>query len=277
MGVGAAGFLITLDLGRDFHLDTGMQLNSAPVAGAGIDTPHNPNGRFALYFAPEPATRLWSAGCAWLGRDAARNAPLPPPRVEGLSVERWRAITETAARYGFHATLKPPFHLASPSRVASLDAALAAFAAASPPIPLPPLRIAEIDGFLSIQLAGTDTAVHGLADACVRDFDTFRAPPSAAERARRQETKLSERQRTYLQAWGYPYVFEEWRFHMTLTCRLDGAELDCLTGVLRRTFAAALAEPAEVDALCLFHQDSDGAPFRILRRYRLGRSAFDEQ
>ncbi len=252
-----------------------MHPNSSPVADLEIDLPLNPTGRFALYFAPDPSTTLWAIGSAWLGHDAALGEPRPPPAVEGLSLSRWRTITETASRYGFHATLKPPFRLAAAAHVAALDASLASFAADWMPISLPRLRIADLNGFLAIQVTEEHVAVRTLADTCVRTFDAFRAPPSAEERARRQRAVLTERQRALLDEWGYPYVFEEWRFHMTLTCRLDEAERPRLQDILQDVFASALAEPSELDALCLFHQEAHDAPFRILRRYRLGRPTSD--
>ena len=63
-------------------------------------------------------------------------------------------------------------------------------------------------------------ALQALADACVEQLDRFRAPPSDAELARRRRASLTPRQDAMLVRWGYPYVFDTWFFHMTLTRRL---------------------------------------------------------
>jgi hypothetical protein len=47
-----------------------------------------------------------------------------------------------------------------------------------------------------------------------------------------------QRQRNYLDRWGYPYVMEEFRFHMTLTGRLDSTCRWGVVDMLRARFAA---------------------------------------
>ena len=53
-----------------------------------------------------------------------------------------------------------------------------------------------------------------------RRLDPFRAPLTPSERARRRPEDLDPRRRALLDRWGYPHVFEAFRFHMTLTGRL---------------------------------------------------------
>ena len=78
--------------------------------------------RVAVYYAPEPDDPLWRAGCAWLGpRPGQQRAALPQPDLPDIA-----ASPPTRARYGFHATLKPPMRLATELRTAFLaDAARA--------------------------------------------------------------------------------------------------------------------------------------------------------
>lgn len=75
--------------------------------------------RYALYFAAAPDSPWWQAGCSWLGRDAAAMQTLQQPAIPAVAPELQQALTRNARRYGFHATLKAPFHLA-PGR--TLDA-----------------------------------------------------------------------------------------------------------------------------------------------------------
>ena len=81
--------------------------------------------------------------------------------------------------------------------------------------------------------------VADLAQACVETFEPFRAPLAEEELARRRAVPLSARQEANLERWGYPYVAEDFRFHMTLTARLFGAELSAVEAALAPAVAEA--------------------------------------
>ncbi len=90
--------------------------------------------RYAIYFTPgqnDPLTRI---AASWLGRDPFNSAQPPAPVVTQLSPAEIAYHTASARRYGFHATLKAPFHLAEGETEAELDSAIAGFAAAADPI-----------------------------------------------------------------------------------------------------------------------------------------------
>ncbi|WP_085316665.1 DUF1045 domain-containing protein [Derxia lacustris] len=231
--------------------------------------------RHALYFAPAEAHPLWRAGCDWLGRDCAAEAAAgaladaatapaaPPPHAR----DPWR--------YGFHATLKPPFALRADHSPAELLQAVRALAARHAPFALPPLAVAELDGFLALRpQPGTRCAeLHALADDCVRALDGFRAAPGAGELARRLRQPLDDEQRQLLDRWGYPHVLGRWRFHLTLTDRLpadDPHTRQRLLAAAQAHFAAALAVPLACDAVCVFVEPAPGAPFRLAQRIALG-------
>lgn len=224
--------------------------------------------RYAIYFAPPPGSALAEAGADWLGRCAHAGTERLLPAVEGVDPDRFAAVTAEARRYGWHATLKPPFALAPGRREADLVAAFRDFAAVRPAIALD-LAVARVDGFLALTPVAATLDLDGLAGACVSAFDGFRAPPPADELARRRRAGLSARQEELLAAWGYPYVFDEFRFHMTLTSRVAGAEADVLEAAARAHFAAAVAEPVAIDTLALFAEPAPGAPFTVLESRRL--------
>ena len=70
--------------------------------------------------------------------------------------------------------------------------------------------------------------------------------------------------------WGYPYVLDEFRWHYTLTGRLDDAvEKDALLRFLAAATAPVTATPEVIDSICLFVQPAADTPFRIARRYAL--------
>jgi putative phosphonate metabolism protein len=225
--------------------------------------------RYAVYFAPAEATLLWQAGCRWLGRDPRSGAELLQPQVDGWSTERIARITASPRLYGFHATLKPPFLLAAGQTLEQLATALQGLAARWQAFTVPQLSVASLDGFLALQPSDHDEKLGALADACVTELDRFRRPPSAEELSDRRAARLSPRQDELLGQYGYPYVLDQFRFHMTLTERLPRADANLLAPWLRDYLAAALAMPLRCEDLCLFVQDGPGEAFLLLQRFPL--------
>lgn len=225
--------------------------------------------RFALYFAPVPGTPLHAFGSAWLGRDAETGETMAQPVLPRVPAETLRRVTASPRHYGFHATLKPPFALAPGRTADELRAAAASLAARQPPFRAPPLVLDSLGGFLALVPAGPALALHRLADAAVVDLDPFRAPASEAELARRRAAGLSEAERRHLDRWGYPYVLDTFRFHMTLTERLAGPEHEAVRDVLAGLAAPFADRPLAVDAVAIFRQESRDAPFRVVERLPL--------
>jgi putative phosphonate metabolism protein len=226
------------------------------------------NGRrFAIYYAPGADSPLHRFGRACLGRDAISGAESTPFAVDGVVAGRWREMTASPRRYGFHATLKPPFRLVEDRSPEELIQALVAFASARRSLSAVPLRVARIADFLALVPIESSPELSTLAEACVRDFDEFRAPPSAGERARRMNRSLTPRQRDLLDVWGYPYVLEEWRFHMTLASGLRPHETEQLRRALERLAEHGGGTSLLVDGVCLFEQPDAGAPFLLTRRF----------
>ena len=220
--------------------------------------------RIALYYTPEIDDPLHQRASAWLGRDVVSGTALPQKPVAGFDITE---ITADARGYGFHATLKPPFRVQWDLKAALQTAQ--DFAARTAPFALPPLTITDLDGFLALREAAPCPALQALADGCVTALDPHRAPATEAEIARRKPESLSPRQREYLAAWGYPYVFAEWRFHMTLTRRLTPAEKTVILPAVTEALGDAPALPHSVSDICVFAQAAPGAPFTILERLTL--------
>lgn len=149
-------------------------------------------------------------------------------------------------------------------------AACATFAGQSRTVPVIRPVVDTISGFIAVIPAEPVDALQQLAADCVREFDSFRAALTAEDRARRKPEKLTERQRDYLDRWGYPYVMEEFRFHMTLTGRLDAERRGPILEMLRGRFAALGLGTLAIDRLALFKQDEKGR-FRIIGEWALTR------
>jgi putative phosphonate metabolism protein len=225
--------------------------------------------RYALYFAPDAGTPLDRFGASWLGRDARTGAAIAFPEITGLPAAAIAHLTKAPRLYGFHATLKPPFALAGRCSVEALTAALAEFAEHRPAVAAPPLRLEAIGRFLALVPEVPSPALHALAADCVERFDRFRAPASADDVARRRSAGLAPRQQQFLARWGYPYVLEEFRFHLTLTGALDDADRAHATVALAPLIAPFGKTPLAVTAVSLFEQDAPSQPFRLTRRFPL--------
>ncbi|MCA1908472.1 MAG: DUF1045 domain-containing protein [Magnetospirillum sp.] len=206
--------------------------------------------RYALYYLPEPDSALMRLGRDWL-------SALPAD------------LTAEARVYGFHATLKAPFRLAEGCDEAQLRLTCAAFAARTAAIVEPPPVLEVLDGFFALRPSRPSAAIQELGAACVRDFDRFRAPLNPAEMAKRLKAPLSPRHRQLLEEWGYPYVFEEYRFHMTLTRRVETTDQPEIAELLRPLVAEACDENLEIRSVCLVRQDP-GRDFTLVERFALG-------
>lgn len=222
--------------------------------------------RYAVYFAPPADSPLARFGARWLGRDAESGRMIEQPPVEGIDPRRLARITASPRRYGFHATLRAPFEPTAGCGEPELIAALSAAASAVPAFVAPRLVLADLDGFVALVLATPSPEMDALHAACLEAMEAVRAAPSAALLARRRATGLTARQEDHLQRWGYPYVLSEFRFHMTLTERLEPGERRHAMDRLRPLVAPLTDTPLAVDEICLFHQPAVDRPFRIVRR-----------
>jgi putative phosphonate metabolism protein len=226
--------------------------------------------RFAIYYAPSANSPLWDRAAAWLGRD-----PLTGQHFEGTvaGIERNRLLnlTQSASRYAFHATIKPPMALAEGASIEDLRAALSAFTKNHQPFSLGKLQVASLGGFLALLLAEPNEALLDFAAHVVEEFEPFRAPLSIKDRAARlAQGDLNPRQEELLDAYGYPYVFDQFLFHMTLTDKLTEEDQADVTAAAQAWFSPDLVEPLVLDRLVLFHEPDAGRPFRRLEDFKLG-------
>jgi ribose 1,5-bisphosphokinase len=228
-----------------------------------------PETRYSLYFAPEQSSPWWQAGCRWLGRDPALVQALPQPALSNVTAAEFHTLTSDARRYGFHATLKAPFRLAEDCTLAQLDAALRAFCQQQHSLIIPAPQVEWMGNFLALRPHGDASAINRFAMACVSTFDSFRAPLSAADIARRQRHPLSDRQMQLLQRWGYPYTEEEFRFHMTLTDALhEPVQAEAICQAAQNFFT--IDAPLQLNGLALFTESAPGTPFQLVQRYAFG-------
>jgi putative phosphonate metabolism protein len=225
--------------------------------------------RYAVYFAPPPSSALHAFGSAWLGRDAYSGVACEQPAVPGVTPARLAAITGSPRLYGLHATLKAPMTLAAGREAAELDDAVRQLAGRLAPFSFG-IELASLGGFLALVPRAIDPNIAALERACVTELDRFRAPPTAAELERRLASGLSPEEAANLEQWGYPYVLDRFRFHITLTERLSDAERAVVQPLLAALAAPLTQAPLELDALLVFEQAEGAAPFTVRSRHLLG-------
>lgn len=219
--------------------------------------------RYAIYATPPAGHPLSLAAARWLGRDAFTGEDHPLPPINGFSGGTIEAYLADPARYGFHATLKAPFTLAEGQDEADLIATLDAFAAEAAPVVVPELVIRRLGRFFALVPNERIAALDDLAGRVVAGFEPFRAPLSEADIARRRVAGLTLDEETNLIRWGYPYVFDAFRFHMSLTGRVPKDDAEAMAGELKQRFADFDGKPFAIDRLGLFVEPERGAPFRV--------------
>ncbi len=219
--------------------------------------------RFAVYYAP-PKGAFADHAAEWLGWNPDTGTePAQNPTFADL-----RDLTQAPRKYGFHGTIKPPFRLAEGQGPDNLLAALRLLASRLNPVWLDGLHLERIGRWLALTPTGDLGPLSDLADEIVVGLDVFRAPLSEADRARRNPEKLTQRQRELLDRWGYPYVCEEFKFHLTLTDRVPDDRIAAVEAMAQQHFAGVLPVPFIISDLCLFGEAEDGR-FILLHRVPL--------
>lgn len=217
--------------------------------------------RYALYFTPPADDPLTRRASHWLGRDAISDTLIDQPLVEAFSPLAFSELTADPRRYGFHATMKAPFELAGGVPERDFIDALDGFAARQAALTLPSLVLGQLGPFFALVPGSASTELQALASDCVTVFDRFRAPLDATDIARRRPERLSQKEHTNLMAWGYPYVLDDFRFHMTLTGPVEREDRAAMRAAIEAHFAGLLDLPRAIDALSIFAEPARGAPF----------------
>jgi len=226
--------------------------------------------RYAIYWAPESGGPLARFGAEWLGWDAETGTPCAHRPVADLPAPI-ADITATPRRYGFHATLKPPFALADGTGPDALLDAVRTLAADIAAFEAPRLVLSRGHGFASLRLSLPSPAMSALAGRAVSALDGFRAPLCAADLARRRASTLSPEAEANLTRWGYPWVMALFDFHLTLSGALAPDALEAACAALDPLVAPFCAAPLMVREICVFADPGGGAPFRLLDRVPLAR------
>lgn len=223
--------------------------------------------RVAVYYAPPVESGWWQRGSAWLGRCAATDLPVSQPEVEGMTSEAFARLTSDPRRYGWHGTLRAPFRLKEGKTLDDVRAALRALCAERKAFDLAPLKVSRAGGFLALRPSRAEPELDGLAGDCVRQMHPLAASLTEEELVRRRRSGLTEAQNQLLQDWGYPYVFGQFRFHLSLTGPLEEWPEDAQELLMTKAEAHFHGLPAcRIDRVSLFIEPTPGAQFRLLEQ-----------
>jgi len=217
--------------------------------------------RYAIYYIPD--LPLFQIGSDWLGWNSITG------QETTLSADH-RRITDRPRKYGFHATVKPPFSLASNSTQGDLQDAFQTFCATVSPATGGTLKISRLGRFLAMTQDVQSNEVTELAASTVSHFDKFRAPLSDQDIAKRRQRRLTPQQDALMLRWGYPYVMQEFKFHMTLTGPLAPNEIDAIEHDANTRFQEFIGQPLKIVSLALLGEDSDSGRFHVVDKLSLG-------
>jgi hypothetical protein len=227
--------------------------------------------RYAIYFVPAAQSPLYRYGSAILGYDCYSGKPVAFPDESGRMAMNWSELSAEPRRYGFHATLKAPFHLLPSHSEGQLINALRNFAGLGHAVHTFVPTVRMIAGFFAVVPRWPEAALDALAESCTTLFDAYRAPTTPQERARRIALKRNEEQIRNLDRWGYPYVLSQYRFHMTLSGKVPTGRRKATLAILLQTFRhSGIEASVAVDRVTLVKQETPDTAFRVVSDAALG-------
>lgn len=231
--------------------------------------------RYALYFAPKSDSPLYEFGTRVLGRNEIeasqhynaselikQNAPAK------ILLER---LTAPAAYYGFHATLKAPFSLRDEFTFSDLRRKVELLAQKTDCVSLAGLEPRLYRGFVALCFEQQSADVAKLAEICVRELEPYRAALTEEEmQARKESQNLNAEQLKLLRVYGYPFVLNNFDFHMTLSGKLcSGEDSRAFMLWIEPLYKRLINRTPMLDQLTLWHQPARNLPFVQVEAFAL--------
>ncbi len=229
------------------------------------------SSRYAIYLTLPADSTLYQLAATWLGHDIYRDQSRPyrpiPARLKQLRDQH--NLTLVARGYGFHATLKPPFTLHAERELEELLDAFDRYVLGLTAFKCKPLTLIQLGHFLVLMPCEDCRTLNELAAISVKTFEPFRAPLTVEEYQSRKPESLTERQRLMLNEWGYPYVMDEFRFHMTLTDTLSQDMIQTCRPLLQDYLSEGTSMDFEINQISLLKQQDQHTPFYEIKTEKL--------
>ncbi|MDR1656170.1 MAG: DUF1045 domain-containing protein [Deltaproteobacteria bacterium] len=212
--------------------------------------------RYAVYYVPKKDSLLYS-----LGRDTLGYCI-----YEGLKYSSPNPVQVKAAKYGFHGTIVAPFRTNLSAQV--LAGTLSWAALRLSPVNLTGLKAMALpNGFPALALVDPNPELSKIESSLVRLLTPLRLPLNLIEIQSRGQ--LPPKQLEYALQWGYPWVFEYFRFHLTLGDVEDQPMLSERVCRLSKVFTPELLAGEVLDQLSLCVQPSPHDSFKVLATFGL--------
>ena len=228
----------------------------------------NSFSRYAVYFSPPADSELSKFASSWLGWDAQSAKKISHPIFKDLTSDI-SELTKKQSCYGFHGTLKPPFSLANTKNESELKAAILELSQSIKKFEISAVSLQLINGFAAVVAKYENNEIKNLAKRCVQELDSFRRPESLKVVQKRRSTGLSKNEEFNLQRWGYPYVMDNFQFHLTLTRKLNPEESKNVMEVLASELNEVLSIALPVRDICLFGESHTSGNFQIIESFPL--------
>ena len=213
--------------------------------------------RYAIYYAPIENPELDLFGKCWLGWDPYKGEETTKSDLSKLtSFKKFSSLVLTPKQYGFHGTIKAPFRLKNEYTYNDLENKVREISKQIQSFHLDKLVIKKLGNFIALT-PSKNLKVNDVSNKFVEGLDFLRDDLSEDEIKKRNPHKLSFNQKKKLFKWGYPYVFNEFKFHLTLTGKLRIEEIDNVYKYLQTILKSVNLRKIHFKSICIFGQKTD--------------------
>ena len=228
----------------------------------------NDFSRFAIYYVPPESDYLTKFSASWFGWDAYQGIKVNYPMLRNLNYDL-KDITSKPSKYGLHGTLKAPFFLAPNRTIDELRLSLSVLSHSIKKFEIPSICLRIISGFIAIVPSTQNESMNYLAKKCLEDLDRFREIESPDILNKRRVVGLSPSEEHYLFRWGYPYVLDNFRFHLTMTTKLTSEVSKNVLSVLNSELRVVLKAPLAISKIYLFGESKLHGRFEVIEEFSL--------
>jgi hypothetical protein len=217
--------------------------------------------RYAVYYVPDLYTEFYRLGSSLLGYSLreGKDVPYPVLMSERISGE----FTRRASTYGFHSTVIAPFR--TERGYETVEAAVRHALSGHRPFAFSKLELTLLSGFPALSTRTLMEPFLALEKSLLMSLHPLFLPPDPESLAKRGTLKPS--QIDLFWKWGYPFVLNEHRFHLTLG---DRGSTDAYIESLKGYFPPEMLEGVVIDKVVLCSQGEPEGRFTVIKDFPLG-------
>ncbi len=228
--------------------------------------------RYAVFYLPPSDSPLADFGAQWFGYDIRTGKFREPIQTTTFDLKE---LTKISHRYGLHATLKAPFRLKKKYDLSNLFKRVEKQASKSEPFTYPSMKITQLAGFPALMPKHNRAKMVHLEERLVHKLNKFGKKPDQSTSDRRRKVKLNALEQEYFRLYGYPYVLDHFRFHLTLCDKAERSTRSVISSFLEENYSEVLTSSLEVREIAVVGERKSDGYFEELERFAL-RSGFDD-